>query len=99
MAAGFEIRAQLAIVVNLAVENYRHAVIFVESWVLTGEEIDDRQPAHTERDTIIDQIAFRIGTAMLHAVAHRAQQLFAAIRRRRAWIEIGPTGDAAHRIN
>jgi hypothetical protein len=35
---------------------------------------------------------------MLHAIAHRAQQFFAAIRRRRARIKIGPTGYAAHKI-
>src|SRR2546430_3406309 len=96
MAAGFKIRAQLAVVVNLAVKNYRHAVIFVESWLLAGEQIDYRQTSHAERDAVVEQIAFRIRPPMLHAVAHRAQELFAAIRRRRARIEIGPTGYAAH---
>ena len=36
---------------------------------------------------------------MNHAVAHRVQQLFRAVRRRRARIKIGPTGYAAHEIN
>jgi hypothetical protein len=36
---------------------------------------------------------------MMHAVAHRAQEFLATIRRRSAWIEIGPTGYAAHKIS
>src|SRR4051812_34493542 len=38
MAASFEVVAQFAIVINLAVENYRDAVIFIESWLLATEQ-------------------------------------------------------------
>ena len=98
MAARFEIGTQLAIVVDFAVENHGDAVIFVESWLLASEQIDDRQPPHAQRDAVVEQIAFGVRTAMMHAIAHRAQQFFAAIRRRRARIEIGPTGYAAHNV-
>src|SRR6266403_5699244 len=99
MAARFKVRAQLAIVIDLAVKNHGDAVIFVESWLLASEQIDDCQTAHAQRDAVVEQIAFRVRTAMMHAIAHRAQKLFTAIARRRAWIEIGPTGYAAHKIN
>src|SRR5947207_771090 len=98
MTARFKVRAQLAIVIDLAVKNHRDAVIFVESWLLASEQIDNCQAAHAERDAVVEQIAFRVRTAVLHAIAHRAQKLFAAIRRRRAWIEISPTGYAAHKL-
>src|SRR5688572_2517817 len=36
MSAGLQIRAQLAIVVNLTVENYRHALVVIESRLFAG---------------------------------------------------------------
>src|SRR5712675_1958803 len=99
MTARFKVRAQLAIVVNLSVKDDGNAVIFVESWLLASEQIDDCQTAHAQRDSVVEQIAFRVRTAMMHAIAHRAQKLFTAIARRRARIEVGPTGYAAHKIN
>ena len=96
VAAGFQIGAELTIVVNLAVKNYRDGVIFVEGRLLARNEIDDCQPSHPEPDAIIDQVAFRIRPSMRHAIAHRAQQFFRAVMWRRAWIEIGPSGYSAH---
>ena len=70
MAAFFQVNPQLAVVVNLAIENDGDAVIFVERRLLTSQQIDDRQAPHAQRDPIINQITFRIRTAMDHAVAH-----------------------------
>ena len=98
MATLFEIGAHVAIVVNLAVEHYGHGVIFVEGGLVAREEIDDREPSDAQRDPVIHQIAFGIGPAMMHPIAHRAQQFLRALRRCGAWIEIGPTGYAAHKI-
>src|SRR5437764_13620199 len=99
MTARFKVRAQLAIVIDLAVKNHGDAVIFVESWLLASEQIDDCQTAHAERDAVVEQIAFRVGPAMMHAIAHRAQEILAAIRRRRRWIEIGPARYGAHQMS
>src|SRR5438552_3089478 len=99
MAACFQVSAQLAIVIDLAVKNHGDAVVFIESWLLAGEQIDYCEATHAERDAVVEKIAFGIGSAMLHAIAHRTQEFFATIRRRRAWIEIGPAGYAAHKIN
>src|SRR4051794_39943051 len=38
----FELRAQLAVVVDLAVEDYGDAPVFVEDRLFTRDEIDDR---------------------------------------------------------
>src|ERR1051326_2256816 len=99
MAALFEIRAHLAIVVNLAVQDDGDCAVFVESWLVAGEQIDNRETSHTQRDAIIDEITFRVRAAMMHAIAHRTQQLFRAIRRLRTRIKVGPTGYSAHKIN
>src|SRR5437016_1925238 len=96
MAARFEIGAQLSIVVNFAVEDDRDAVVFVEGRLLAGKQVDYRQPPHAERDSIVDEIAFRIRPAMNHAVTHRTQQFLFAIRRRRACVQVSPSSDSAH---
>ena len=70
VTALFQIGAQLAVVVDLAIKDNGDALVFVESGLFTGEEVDNRQAPHAQRDTIIDKITFRIGTAMDHAVAH-----------------------------
>ena len=57
MSALFEIGAQLAIVVDLAVENDGDAVVFVEGRLFAGDEIDDREPTHAERDAARDKQA------------------------------------------
>src|SRR6185369_6039773 len=45
----FEIGAKLAIVVDLTVENDGDRPVFIEYRLFTGDEIDDRQPSHSER--------------------------------------------------
>ena len=97
MTTFFEVSADFAIVVNLPVEDDCDGSLLVEDRLFAGEQIDDRQPAHAQRDAVIEQIAFRIRPAMVHAIAHQAQEFFTSIRRRGARIKIGPTGYAAHR--
>jgi hypothetical protein len=45
-------------------------VIFIERGLLAGEQIDNRQAAHAQRNAIVEQIAFRIRTPVRHAIAH-----------------------------
>src|SRR5258707_1386113 len=99
VATRFQVRAQFAIVVDFAVENHGDAFVFVVDRLLARDEIDDRQPPHPESYAVADYITFRVRPAMNHAVAHRVQELFRAVRRRRARIKIGPAGYAAHKTN
>src|SRR6185369_12212623 len=48
MSTFFEFRAQLTVVVDLAVENYGDAPVFVENRLFTRDEINNRQPSHPE---------------------------------------------------
>ena len=75
VAASFQIRSQFAVVIDLAVENYRDAVIFIECRLLARQQIDDRQTPHSQRDAIIDQITFRIGPAMGEATDARCSRI------------------------
>ena len=99
MAALFQVSAHFTIVVDLAVEHDSHAAVVVEGWLVAGDEIDDREPAHAQRHAVINQIAFGVRSAMMHPIAHRAQEFRAAILRRRPGIEIRPTGNSAHEIS
>src|SRR6185436_4063144 len=96
VAAGLELRAQFAIVINLSVEDDRDALVFVIGGLLSGHQVDDRQPAHAERDTVTNDITFGVRTAMKHPVAHRAQQLARPIRWRGARVKIRPSGYSTH---
>src|SRR5215216_5473075 len=48
MSTFFELRTQLAIVVDLAVEDYGDAPVFVEDRLFTCDEIDYREPSHAK---------------------------------------------------
>ena len=58
MAALFQVSAQLAVVVDLAIKDNGDALVFVESGLFAREEVDDRQAPHAQGDAIIDKIAF-----------------------------------------
>src|SRR6185369_17707558 len=98
MTTLFEICAQFAIVVDLAVENYRDALVFVENRLFAGDQIDDREPAHSKGYAARHEQSFRVRSAMDHPLTHRVQQLLRTVRRRRVRIETGPTGDSAHEL-
>ena len=50
MSAFFELGAQLAIVVDLAVEDDGDDLSSLKTGCSPGDEIDDREPSHAERD-------------------------------------------------
>ena len=98
MPALFEIGAQFAIVVDLAVENDSDALVLVEGRLFTSDEVDDGEPSHAECGATCYEQSFRVRAAMDHAFTHSVQQLVSAFRRRRVRIESGPTGDTAHDV-
>jgi len=87
-ARGHELGAQLAIVVDLAVEDDPVAAGGVAHGLAPGHEIDDRQPRHPEPDVAGGVDARVVGAAMLEKAEHRGQEL----ARGRADV----AGDAAH---
>src|SRR2546426_5067784 len=98
VATFFQVLSELAIIVDFTVEDDGDALVFVEGGLFAANKIDDCEPAHAERNALRDHETFRIGPAMNHALAHRMQQLFRAVRRRSASVKIGPPGNSAHKF-
>src|SRR5688572_4359586 len=51
-AALLELFTQLAIVINLSVQNDSDTLVFVERWLFARDQIDDREASHTERHAL-----------------------------------------------
>ncbi len=90
MAVAFELAAQLAIVVDLAVADQQDRAIRVVQRLLAAREVDDRQAAMPERRTLVVIDPFAVRPAMRERVQHAAHR---AVARR---IRIDDTCDAAH---
>src|SRR6185312_3142243 len=66
--------AQLAVVVDLAVEYDDLRAVLVENRLMSPREIDDAQAAHAEADGALGPNALIVRAAMTNGVAHRANR-------------------------
>ena len=98
MPALFEIGADLAIVVELAVHHDDDRTVAVEDGLVAGFEIDDRQTPHSKRGSVVDPNPFGIRPAMHDRLAHRVQHGFGAVSLIR-FVQVEPTCDSAHSCN
>src|SRR5436305_14348556 len=69
-----ELMPQLAVVVDLAVEDNDDRRILVEDRLIACLEIDHAQTLDSEADSLVDMDASRVGSAMLHGRAHLSDQ-------------------------
>ena len=69
---------KLDVVVNLAVETYRHRAVFVVDRLRSSLEIDDREPPHSHVKTmrLILVAPPAVRSAMSEAVSHAREQAF-----------------------
>ncbi len=70
MYARLELGAQLAIVVDLAVEDHLHIAVDGRHRLMPAGEIDDRQAAHAEQRALVAEEAFVVRTAVPDHVVH-----------------------------
>ena len=77
-AALLELAAQLGVVVDLAVEDEREVAVVAVERLVAGRDVDDREPAHPDREVLADVGALPVGPA----VHDRPQHLFQAARDR-----------------
>jgi len=96
VSAFFQIDAQLTIIVDLAVQYYGDALVLIEDWLFTSDEVDDREAPHSERCSVGDEKSFRVRAAMNHALAHRVQEFSIARARWLVCISCCPAGYSAH---
>src|ERR1700722_10017258 len=73
MSARFELRAQVGVVVDFAVEDDPDGSVFVTQRLLAGGEIDNAQATHTQRGRTVDADAFIIGATVGNSIAHSPQ--------------------------
>jgi hypothetical protein len=65
-----EVLPQLAIIVDLAIQNHRDGFIFVRDGLMTGVKVNDAQAAYTEGARTIDVISFIVGPTVTNLVTH-----------------------------
>src|SRR5437762_340849 len=70
MSPSLQVRPQLLVVVNLAVENHLDRTIFIADRLVAAAQIDDRESAMDQSKPRLDPGTFRVGTAMSDTVAH-----------------------------
>ena len=73
MPAALELGPQRRKVVDLAVEDDKHGAVLVGEGLLTSSDIDDAQAAVGQPDTLTDEEAVGVRSAMRHGIGHRAQ--------------------------
>ena len=90
MAAGFEQRAQLAMIVDLAVEDDADALVDVPHRLAAAVAIYDGEPAVPEIDSClgVEILALAVRPAMRQGCGHRCQIGLVA--------RTGKSGNAAH---
>src|SRR5262249_16769726 len=95
MAARHQAVGELAIVVDLAVEDHPYRAVFVRDRLVSAVEIDDREPAEAEDDVarLLEALLVRPARALdiAHALDERARGLFPRRARGEA-----PAAQSAH---
>ena len=75
MPEGDELRAQLPVVVDLAVEDHANRAVFVADRLVAAGKVDDAQPAHAERRAVADEHALVVWAAVTDDVTHPPQAM------------------------
>ena len=75
VTTAFEFLAQLAIVVDFAVENDPPRLVGIVNRLLAAFQIDDGESTHRETDTIVEIKAVFVRTAMMDRRVHLREQI------------------------
>src|SRR5690349_17380365 len=75
VALGEQLGAQLAVIVDFAVENHVHRAGFIGYRLVAGHQVDDGQTAHADPYAGGNVDTLTIRTAVAHDLAHGADQL------------------------
>ena len=96
MAASFEFGLQLAVVVNLAVEDDCDLPVFARHRLVSAREVNYREASHSERDAFREERALIVRPPMTNHAQHPFERV-SALLGRELRVVTGETGDAAHR--
>ena len=73
MSLRLEAGAQLAVIVDLAVEDDDESAVFVRDRLMAARHVDDAEPADAEADAVGEIEPFVVRTAVHHGPGHAAQ--------------------------
>ena len=96
VAQRLQFGAQLAEVVDLAVEHHDDVAVLVDHRLLAGGEVDDRQAAVAEADAGLDVQLALVGAAVVLGLVHA--RAAAAGRSSRVAASIENSDDSAHGV-
>src|ERR1044072_8671667 len=71
----FQLPAQLAIIVNLAILKNDDLTFAAEERLSAAFNVNDREPSHSHPDRAVEIMPFAVGAALDHRVAHGGEQL------------------------
>jgi hypothetical protein len=74
MAAGRELRGELAVVVDLTVEDDPDRTVLVGQRLISGLEIDDTEPPHSEAQRTVEMLAASVRAPMEKGLRHTAKR-------------------------
>ena len=95
MPEAAELAAQFVVIVNLAVEDDRHALVFVEDGLLATGNVDDAEASHAHRDAVAHVVTVVVGSAVANRIAHARHPIQSGLTR---IVKPCETGYAAHRV-
>src|ERR1019366_7550565 len=93
VAASFEIRAQLQVVVDLTVAFNRDCAVLVCHRLVPASDVDDREPTHAHPHAARTVEPLIVRTAVLHRIRHHTEFVLGG----RAPVQTHHAADAAHR--
>src|SRR6267378_3508597 len=77
VATGLQLMFEFEEIVDLTIEDNSDGAVFTGDGLLSSRDVDNRKPAHPQRDAILYQNALIIGAAMSNYPAHAIEDLFA----------------------
>jgi hypothetical protein len=83
---------KLAVVVDFSVEDGKNGTVLIANWLIAALQVDDTEPAHSERNVLVGVGAEAIRAAMTLHIEHIPENLYVG----RSSLEIVKSTNSAH---
>jgi hypothetical protein len=70
VAASLKFFLQVAVVINLAIEDNRYGIRASRDWLLSAYQVNDRKSTHAKRDRATDQHPLIVRPSMCYPTTH-----------------------------
>ena len=72
---GFQLCAQLGVIVNFAVKDDPKALVFIRNWLMSGLNVDDAEPPHGEANIAFNEKTFVVRASMHDLAIHARENI------------------------